>query len=89
MYLIILIVLVYYQLLRDAQALLDDERKAHKATRTGWQGLTSWYNNHKKPQVEQLKVTNVDLKTTNQTLTKEIVSLKVNHTPNNISEKYY
>ena len=65
-------VLVYYQLFRDEQA-------AHRATRTEFQELHSWYTNHKKPPVQQMQKTIDDLEKTNQTPTKE----RVNRTPNN------
>ena len=72
MYRIILKVLVYYQLLRDAQ---DSRRDVQKEL----DEFRSWYYNTKKPQFQQQEKTIEDLKTTNQNLTKE----KVNRTPNN------
>ena len=72
MYRIILKVLVYYQLLRDAQ----DSRLA---VQKELDEFRSWYLNEKKPQFFSLQATIEDLKMTNQNLTKE----KVNRTPNN------
>ena len=72
MYRIILIALVYYQLLRDAQ----DSRLA---VQKELDEFKSWYRNEKKPQFFSLQATINDLKMTNQNLTKE----KVNRTPNN------
>ena len=100
MYLIILKVLVYYQLLRAAQADREAAQKALRDEQAAHGVFRPWYNNHKKPQVEQLEKTINDLKMTiqtltvetgdlmmtNQSLTKEMDDLKVNHTPNNISD---
>ena len=72
MYRIILKVLVYYQLLRDAQ---DSRRDVQKEL----DALKFWYYNAKKPQFFSQQATIDDLKMTNQNLTKE----KVNRTPNN------
>ena len=72
MYRIILIALVYYQLLRDAQAQRLEVQKEFDEFR-------SWYRNEMKPQFFSLQATINDLKMTNQNLTKE----KVNRTPNN------
>ena len=72
MYRIILKVLVYYQLLRDAQ---DSRRDVQKEL----DELKSWYRNEKEPQFFSQQATIDDLKMTNQNLTKE----KVNRTPNN------
>ena len=71
-YLLILNVLVYYQLLRDEQA-------AHTTTLSALREWDSWYHTHKKPQVQQLQKTIDDLKMTIENLTNE----KVNRTPNN------
>ena len=68
----ILIILIYYQLLRDAQ-------EARLAVQKELDEMRSWYRNEMWPEVEHLKATIDDLKTTNQNLSKE----KVNRTPNN------
>ena len=72
MYRIILKVLVYYQLLRDAQ---DSRRDVQKEL----DELKSWCRNEMEPEFFRLQATIDDLKMTNQNLTKE----KVNRTPNN------
>ena len=72
MYRIILIALVYYQLLRDAQ----DSRLA---VQKELEEFRSWYYSTKKPQFQQQEKTIEDLKMTIQNLTNE----KVNRTPNN------
>ena len=53
----ILIILIYYQLLRDAQAQRDDERKASEAWYRQAMEWETWYVKTKKPEVEQLKST--------------------------------
>ena len=72
MYRIILIILVYYQLLRDAQ-------EARLAVQKEFDEFQRWYRNERKPQLFSLQATIDDLKMTNQNLSKE----KVNRTPNN------
>ena len=72
MYLLILKVLVYYQLLRVAQ---DSRRDVQKDL----DELRNWYYRTKKPQFQQQEKTIEDLKMTIQNLTNE----KVNRTPNN------
>ena len=69
MYLLILKVLVYYQLLRGSQ---DSHRDAQKAHDT----LLNWYYSAKKPQFQQQEKTIEDLKMTISTLTKELDTLK-------------
>ena len=72
MYRIILIALVCYQLLRDAQ---DQRLSVQKL----YDELLSWYRNEKKPEFFRQQATIDDLKMTIQNLTKE----KANRSPNN------
>ena len=78
MYRIILIALVYYQLLRDAQAQRDEAQQKID-------GLHSWYRNEMWPEVEHLKTTIDNLKMTNQNLSKEKVNRTLNNNNNNVN----
>ena len=77
MYRNILIALVYYQFLRDAQAQRLEVQKEYDQ-------FKAWYLNEKKPEFFRLQATIDELKMTNQNLTKE----KVNRTPNNNNNNY-
>ena len=77
MYRIILIALVYYQLLLNAQdQRLDVQKQLDE--------LRSWYRNEMQPEFFRQQATIDDLKMTIQNLTKE----KANRSPNNNNNNY-